>query len=359
MPTRNRKSSSPKSPPSNPLAVLHAHYARADLAGLRMQIFVRPFPAHSAKAKQAFLSSFEELGHDVCASADGPVDMHADAVLLVANPGWFPRALRDLAPRNGGRRPFVAVWQAEPLPLPPDAPFPRARLSPKELAVIALHRPGATDPYSNAATLRWLARERAIDLLAVSTRSGQAFLTEQGLDAEWVPRGYTPDYGRPLGLERDLDVVFLGAADVPRRRRLLRALARRGVQVASFGSWTDPAYWGESRTVLLNRTKVLLNLPRHAGLLSGVRMLLGMANGAVIVGEPMYDPAPYMPGEHFVSASLEEMPETIAALLDDTASREQIADRAHRFVTEELTLEGSVERLSTLIESRLARATTP
>jgi hypothetical protein len=89
-----------------------------------------------------------------------------------------------------------------------------------------------------------------------------------------------------LGLERDIDVLFLGDVRVARRRRALDFLQSSGINVTVAGSWEDPQYWGENRTKLLNRTKILLNIPRTAGDYSGLRMFLGAANGAVILSEP-------------------------------------------------------------------------
>ena len=167
---------------------------------------------------------------------------------------------------------------------------------------------------------------------------------------ELVPLGWWPEYGRLLGLERDIDILFLGEA-VPRRTKILRRLARAGVEVASVGGWdTASGAWGEERTRLLNRTRVLLNLARHPGLLSGMRLQMGMANGALVASEPIFDPGPYRPGEHFVEAPLSELPALVAHYLEHEEERAAIAERAHRFVTEELTLAASVDRLVELID---------
>jgi glycosyltransferase involved in cell wall biosynthesis len=189
------------------------------------------------------------------------------------------------------------------------------------------------------------------DALVVSTLERKEFLAEQGIDAAFAPLGYHPSLGRDLGLERDIDVLFLGSLDVPRRKRILRSLRSAGLNVLALGSWSDPAFWGEERVRLLNRTKVLLNLPRHPGLLSGYRMVIGMANRALVVAEPIYQPAPYRPGVHFVSASPGEIPEVVNDLLEDDEQRRAIADAAYEFVTTELTLERSVRTMLALAEA--------
>ena len=78
-----------------------------------------------------------------------------------------------------------------------------------------------------------------------------------------------------------------------------------------------------------------------------------MACGALIVSEPPYDPAPYVPGEHFVQASVDDMPATIERYLTDEPERLRITTAAHRFVTTEVTMERSFARLLAVVASRL------
>jgi hypothetical protein len=86
-------------------------------------------------------------------------------------------------------------------------------------------------------------------------------------------------------------------------------------------------------------------------------MLLGMANRSMVVSEPVHDPFPYEPGVHYVSAALEQMPETILKYLSDDAARMEIAERGYRFATETLTMKASMTELITAIENLLrARA---
>jgi hypothetical protein len=162
--------------------------------------------------------------------------------------------------------------------------------------------------------------------------------------------GYHPSYGRDLALERDLDVLFLGALDVPRRRRLIKRLRAAQVSVEAMGSWYGTDTWGESRTRLLNRTRVLLNLQRYPGELSGQRMLLGMANKALVISEPIYMPGPYVPGQHWVQAAIEDMPETIAHYLAHEDQRRAIVEAGHDLAVNHLRIEQSVAEILALAE---------
>jgi hypothetical protein len=81
-----------------------------------------------------------------------------------------------------------------------------------------------------------------------------------------------------------------------------------------------------------------------------------MANGALVVSEPLYLPEPYKPGVHYVEAPVERLAETIRHYAGDEDARRQITDEAHRFVTTELTLERSFSRLLDLVREATLRA---
>ncbi|MDZ7638930.1 MAG: glycosyltransferase [Bryobacterales bacterium] len=274
------------------------------------------------------------------------------AVWVHGNAAFFPKLFRRLKRLPRQRRPFVVIWHNEPLP-PPRAsglayPMPHAR----EIAKILLRDPRATDVYTNWFTLRELHRQALPDVLVVSAPGRHAFLSERGIPSHFVPLGYAAEMGRDLGLERDIDVLFLGALDVPRRNRILKSLRGQGVNVTAVGDWKNPAYWGENRTALLNRAKILLNVPRTAGEYSGLRILLGMANKALVISEPIWDPAPYVPGRHFLMAPVDEMAGLVRRYLTDETARAAVVDEAYRTAIGEFTMERSVERILQIVASR-------
>ena len=268
-----------------------------------------------------------------------------DLLFLRGSANWFPKLWRTLEHTPDDRRPLVVFWQTEPLPQPSSAGLPRPRLHAREIAKILLRDPNATDVYTNDRRLRRLHRRSLPHVLAVSSLDGADYLLERAITAAHVPLGYLPSHGRDLGLERDIDVLFLGALNVPRRRRLLRRLRARGIDVMAEGSWRDPAFWGENRTQLINRAKIFLNLQRYPGAFSGRRLILGMANKALVVSEPFTSPAPYVPGKHFVGAPFEELAAVIERYLADERARRQIVEAGHAFVTQELTMVRSVGRI--------------
>ena len=272
---------------------------------------------------------------------------------LSGNPGWYRDTFARLAKLPADRRPFVVAWHYEPLPMPAAAGIRMERLHARELAKIVLRDARITDPYSNARYIKRLTSAGLIDLLVVTSSSAHEFLAGRAIASSVVPLGSSPRDGKDLGLARDIDVLLLATLEVPRRKRVMRHLRGRGISLVALGDWKNPAYFGDQRTELLNRTKILLNIPRHEGMLSGRTMIIGMMNRALVVADPIYRPEPYRPGEHYVSAEVADMPEAIARALEDDEARATVTAAAHRFVTSELTMERSVLTVLQHVEERL------
>jgi len=280
---------------------------------------------------------------------------NADLLWFQGNANWFPRACRRLE-RMGTRRPRVVIWHSEPLPPRPGSGWQSSRLHLREIAKIVLRHKNATDPYTNAARLKKLWKVGLPDVLAISSRSRQGFLASCGIESYFVPLGcYGESHGKLLDLQRDIDCLFLGTMQVPRRRRLIAHLRRVGIKVQTKGSWHDSDTWGENRTLLLNRTKILLSLQRYPGEFTGMRMLLGMSNGAMIISEPIDQPDPYIPGRHYVEATAEQMPSVIRFYLEHPDERTRIAAEGGRLM-KELTMQASVRRILGLVEALEARS---
>lgn len=299
---------------------------------------------------------FDDLGFEVEQRGDGPLDdlspSHVVWVWGCAN--WFPRAIRSLVRRPATQRPATVLWHAEPFPLPRTSGQRWPRPTARELAKIVLRDRRASDVYSNYFTLRRLIARGIPDVLAVTSGERAAFLAERGIDAFVAPLGHRATDGRLLDLERDIDVLLLGTMKAPHRRGVVRSLRRAGVPLITAGDYRDPSLWGESRTELVNRVKVMLSVGRFPGTLVGVRFQIAMACGALVVSEPPYDPAPYIAGEHFVQASIEDMPSVIEHYLADDSERARITEQAHQFVTTELTMKRSFTALLEHVAGRLA-----
>lgn len=294
-------------------------------------------------------------GYSVQQSQDGPLDPNNDIIWILGNPTWHPNLFHHLNNLPKQSRSFVVVWHYELLPPSKISGRRWPLLHSREVIRILLRRKRLTNAYSNFLGLRSLYAKGLIDLLIVSMEGRTLMLRERGMDAIHVPLGYAPSFGRDLSIQRDIDVVFLGDL-IPgletRRRKLIHRLRRDGVDIEVVGSYENDAYWGESRTRFLNRTKILLNLHRFPGDLAGLRLMLGMANKALVISEPADFPAPYIPDVHFVSAEIEEIPERIEYYLANDEARKDIVESGHRFVTEDLTMEQSVTSILNLCEAR-------
>ena len=279
-----------------------------------------------------------------------------DVLWILENANWFPAVCRQLQMIPRTERPFTVIWHSEPFPPPKSARLPAPRLHLREIAKIVLGDRLATDAYSNYFRLRPLMEQGIPNLLLVSTPGRLQFLAEQGIGSTYVPLGYhRAEHGYDMDMERDIDVLFLGALQIPRRKRLFKKLRRSGINLMTKGSWSDPHDWGENRTRLLNRAKIFLNLQRYPGELSGERLILGMANRTLVISEPIYEPGDFVPGKHFVSATSDEMPEMIDYYLDHDDERERIAGEGHEFVTRQLTMERSISAILELIERQINR----
>jgi glycosyltransferase involved in cell wall biosynthesis len=309
----------------------------------------RPVPVRQG-ARHIVSLLLEEAGHCVTQVQDGPLELKANNILwIMENANWFPTILKQLEAKPKLERPLVVLWHWEPLPPPRTSGQPQPRLYFREIAKILLRDRRATDVYTNSSCLRRLARSGLIDLLVASSQSWCDFLAEHGIKAHWEPIGYEPSDGHDIDSRRDIDAFFLGTLDVPRRKRIIKHLRKNGVNLLAKGSWFDPDYWGQNRTRLINRAKIFLNIQRQPGEIAGHRLILGMANKALVISEPIYNPAPFVPGKHYISAEVEEMPKVIRYYLENDDERECIVNEAYQFVTQEVTMERSVSRILKLI----------
>lgn len=269
-----------------------------------------------------------------------------DAILILENCRWFPGLLRDLRHARG-RRPPVIAWHWEPLPLPSSSGVPSAPLHLREWAKILLRDRRTNDVHSNLATLARLRRAGLPDVLAVSSRAWQESLAERGIDAHWVPYGAEP---APVpaarhDAPRDLEALFLGALDVPRRRRIFARLREQSVDLTAVGSWHSRTYWGASRSRLLRRAHAFLNVARAPGQVSADRLLLGMTHDTLVVSEPLYRPDPFVAGEHYVEARVEELPDVLRHYRENPRERDRIVARARRLVEGELRMDAMLDQL--------------
>jgi hypothetical protein len=82
----------------------------------------------------------------------------------------------------------------------------------------------------------------------------------EGVPAYYAPQGVDPEIFRPLPVEKDLDVSFIGAA-YGMRCRFVEHLQKAGVRVACFGrGWGTRFVTDEERTEIVSRSKINLGI---------------------------------------------------------------------------------------------------
>ena len=151
------------------------------------------------------------------------------------------------------------------------------------------------------------------------------------------PPSYRHDWGADLKLERDVPVLWIGKIATARRKRLLKRLRadlqEHGVEILMIDGVENPYVFGEERTVLLNRTKIVVNLLRERWDDNSMRYRLAAQNRALIVTEPTLPHTPFLPGLHLVETPIEQMAETICHYLSHEEERQRIVGRAYQLIT--------------------------
>jgi len=98
----------------------------------------------------------------------------------------------------------------------------------------------------------------SFDLFATSSRVACEWHLVEGGRPVHLPPGYCERTYHPLGVQRDLDVSFVGASYGP-RRDVVDELRRHGVGVHAFGTgW--PNGWATDSNAIFNRTKINLGM---------------------------------------------------------------------------------------------------
>lgn len=192
---------------------------------------------------------------------------------------------------------------------------------------------------------------------------GAAELRRRGVAAAHAPLGYVPSWDRWGGdpdRERAVDVAFLGAHTDRRARVLARCapvLAERRsaihlVETASPHVAGSPYFLARDRKwELLADAKVLLNV--HHGELAYMewhRVLGAAVNGCVVLSEHSLGIDPLEPGEHFVSARLDDIPGVLEGLLADPDRLGRIRAAAYELIRDEMPMTRAVDVLIDAVE---------
>lgn len=341
----------------------------ADIGILYPDRMRRQWPDDVADAMRA-------RGRSVAVLADGdPAAMRMSATVIMGQPRAF-RKTGKLLERAGLARPPTLLWLWEPLP-PPDLPgWARAlgvALSPATLGVnrakaitrpltwpvyVGLGRLGLSRfgrdsldvknlrlTFENLAFVLRGIKRGWITKVGVSTVQKQRYLAALGLDPVFVPVGQQASFGRILDRKRDIDVLFIGQTSSPSRRRKLDAsvseMERLGLRVVV----STDAGFGDERTELVNRAKVMLHVHHYPWDTPWMRWNLASANGAAMVSEPLSDPEPLIPGTDYLEAEIDGLPQVVCDLVNQDGVWETMAGRCAAKLETEMSFAQSIDRI--------------
>jgi len=194
-------------------------------------------------------------------------------------------------------------------------------------------------PFREARKLITMWQDHLIDEIIVSLGTRQEFLATRDVPSIFMPFGYHPILGQPLAnTPRDLDVVFLGTIRQGRDRLLAQVqqtLAEAGFQLTI----VDKDCYGEERTRLLNRAKIVLYLRGCPWEMPRMRLLMAMGCRSMVLAETFQDTLPFRPGEHLVMSPQKELASTLITYLHNDRARQRIVDAAFSLLINDLGME--------------------
>jgi hypothetical protein len=189
-----------------------------------------------------------------------------------------------------------------------------------------------------------------IDIFADTSEIYAEIHRRQGLPTIVAHWGATPQWYKDLGLERDIDVLWMGTRGTKRRSTILdqvrSELEAKGVRMHVADGKVNPFIFDDQRTSYLNRSKITLNITRTWYDDNFSRIALAAPNRSLIVSETILPHCPsFHAGIHFVSAPVETLAATILYYLDHEEERLRIVENAYQLVTTKLVFRESIKSI--------------
>jgi len=181
-----------------------------------------------------------------------------------------------------------------------------------------------------------------------------------GIPTLYAPWGASRRWYEDLGLERDLDVLWMGTRGSQRRSRILdqvfRELKLKGLNVYIADNEENPFIFGEERTRHLNRAKITLNITRTWYDDNFSRFTMACPNRSLVVSEPVLPHCTeFKENVHYVSANIEDLANTIVYYLEHEEERRQIVDNAYELMMAELKFEKSLRKMFAAAQQHITR----
>ncbi len=176
------------------------------------------------------------------------------------------------------------------------------------------------------------------------------------IDAEHLQVGWASTWDHFEGSERDIDVLFMGAATERRLEHLSSYVSHlwdyRCHYVISDNSLpnaapSDSFVSGDDKWSLLSRSRVLINLHQAtASYFEWLRVVQAMASGCVVVSETSVGYEPLQPGQDLLFGRPETLGLLAQHVLEDERTETELRHRAYRTLREKLPLRESAEALA-------------
>ena len=208
--------------------------------------------------------------------------------------------------------------------------------------------------YEYACRMGWL------QVLSDSSHIYSKIRTKIGIPTVYAPWGASQRWYDDLDLERDIDVLWLGAKGSPRRSRILnrvfKELKLKGLNVYIADNEENDFIFGEARTRYLNRAKITLNITRTWYDDNFSRFTMACSNRSLIVSEPVLPHCTeFKENVHYVSARIEDLTDTIVYYLEHEDERRKIVDNAYELMMSELKFEKSLQRMFAASDEYMAK----
>ena len=197
---------------------------------------------------------------------------------------------------------------------------------------------------------------------------GVSELRRRGVPAQRLQLGYTElwdHWGRDESLERPVDVMYMGTAHA----RRVEALAGYGAtlwpyQTSFLAQRSGPkpgsrpgVFVGDSKWETLRSAKVLLNIHQQPlPYFEWIRAVETLSNGCVLVSEHSEGTAPLVPGEHFLSGTIDSLALLAERLLRDPDRLRELRLAAYDFLRSDLTMTAGAQVLVDVAEEVARRS---
>ena len=203
-------------------------------------------------------------------------------------------------------------------------------------------------------------RKGWLHVLSDSSHIYSQIRSKIGIPTLYAPWGASQRWYEDLGLERDLDVLWMGKRGSQRRSLILdqvfRELKSRGLRVYIADNEENPFIFGEERTRHLNRAKITLNITRTWYDDNFSRFTMACSNRSLVVSEPVLSHCTeFKENVHYVSAKIEDLAKTIVYYLEHEEARRQIVENAYELMMGELKFEKSLRKMFAAAQQHITR----